>query len=153
MLAGRPPASTNGHLYWLKVAGGSLAHQQKPVLAAKTNRFWPSVRCSPAARRWVLPSGRSVSRRSTPAVDLRRRCAGALHFRCLRHSSSSMGNAISARAFNPEQAKFSYREGSIPPARSSPDEAAQRGGWPMAGAAPARSFLGRFRFRAAEKRT
>jgi hypothetical protein len=42
VLAGRPPASTKGHFYWLKVAGGCLARQQKPVLAAKTNRFLPS---------------------------------------------------------------------------------------------------------------
>jgi hypothetical protein len=42
MLAGRPPASTKGHFYWLKVVGGCLARQQKPVLAARTNRFWPS---------------------------------------------------------------------------------------------------------------
>jgi hypothetical protein len=38
----QPPASTKGHFYWLKVAGGCLARQQKPVLAARTNRFWPS---------------------------------------------------------------------------------------------------------------
>jgi hypothetical protein len=43
VLAGRPPASTKGHFYWLKVAGGCLARQQKPVLAARTNRFWPSA--------------------------------------------------------------------------------------------------------------
>jgi hypothetical protein len=43
VLTGRPPASTKGHFYWLKVAGGCLARQQKPVLAARTNRFWPSV--------------------------------------------------------------------------------------------------------------
>jgi hypothetical protein len=41
VLAGRPPASTKGHFYWLKVARGCLARQQKPVLAARTNRFWP----------------------------------------------------------------------------------------------------------------
>jgi hypothetical protein len=39
VLAGRPPASTNGHFYWLKVVGGCLTRQQKPVLAARTNRF------------------------------------------------------------------------------------------------------------------
>jgi hypothetical protein len=44
VLAGRPPASTKGHFYWLKVAGGCLARQQKPVLAARTNRFWLSAR-------------------------------------------------------------------------------------------------------------
>jgi hypothetical protein len=43
VLAGRLPASTKGHFYWLKVAGGCRARQQKPVLAARTNRFWPSV--------------------------------------------------------------------------------------------------------------
>jgi hypothetical protein len=43
VLAGRPPASTKGHFYWLKVAGGCRARQQKPVLAARINRFWPSV--------------------------------------------------------------------------------------------------------------
>jgi hypothetical protein len=42
VLAGRPPASTKGHFYWLKIAGGCLARQQKPVLAARTNRFWPN---------------------------------------------------------------------------------------------------------------
>jgi hypothetical protein len=42
VLAGRPPTSTKGHFYWLKVAGGCRARQQKPVLAAGTNRFWPS---------------------------------------------------------------------------------------------------------------
>jgi hypothetical protein len=42
VLAGRPPASTKGHFYWLKVAGGYRARQQKPVLATRTNRFWPS---------------------------------------------------------------------------------------------------------------
>jgi hypothetical protein len=31
-----------GPFYWLKVAGGCRARQQKLVLAAKTNRFWPS---------------------------------------------------------------------------------------------------------------
>jgi hypothetical protein len=44
VLAGRLPASTKGHFYWLKVAGGCRARQQKPVLAARTNRFWPSER-------------------------------------------------------------------------------------------------------------
>jgi hypothetical protein len=43
LLAGRPPASTKGHFYWLKVAGRCRARQQKPVLAARTNRFWPSA--------------------------------------------------------------------------------------------------------------
>jgi hypothetical protein len=33
------PASTKGHLYWLKVVGGWYARQQKLVLAARTNRF------------------------------------------------------------------------------------------------------------------
>jgi hypothetical protein len=39
VLAGRPPASTKGHLYWLKVVGGWYARQQRLVLAARTNRF------------------------------------------------------------------------------------------------------------------
>jgi hypothetical protein len=43
VLAGRLPASIKGHFYWLKVAGGCRARQQKPVLAARTNRFWPSA--------------------------------------------------------------------------------------------------------------
>jgi hypothetical protein len=42
VLAGRLPASTMVHFYWLKVASGCRARQQKPVLAARTNRFWPS---------------------------------------------------------------------------------------------------------------
>jgi hypothetical protein len=42
VLAGRPPASTKGHFYGLKVAGGCHARQQKPILAAGTNHFWPS---------------------------------------------------------------------------------------------------------------
>jgi hypothetical protein len=42
VLAGRPPASTKCHFYWLKVVGGCLARQQKPVLAVRTNRFSPS---------------------------------------------------------------------------------------------------------------
>jgi hypothetical protein len=43
VLAGRPPASTKGHFYCLKVAGGCRAHQQNPVLAVRTNCFWPSA--------------------------------------------------------------------------------------------------------------
>jgi hypothetical protein len=42
VLAAWLPASTTGHLYWLKVAGGCRARHQKQVLAARTNRFWPS---------------------------------------------------------------------------------------------------------------
>jgi hypothetical protein len=42
VLVGGPPAYTKGHFYWLKVAGGCRTSQQRPVLAARTNRFWPS---------------------------------------------------------------------------------------------------------------
>jgi hypothetical protein len=41
--SGREPASTKGHFYCLKVAGGCCARQQRPVLATRTNHFWRSV--------------------------------------------------------------------------------------------------------------
>jgi hypothetical protein len=55
-----------------------------------------------------------------------------------------MGNAGVARPINPQQAQGRHREGSFPPAGPLPDEAAQRGDQPLAGATPAWTFLGRF---------
>jgi hypothetical protein len=62
VLAGQPPASTKGHFYWLKVAGGCRARQQKPVLAARTNRFWPSAGLLPSEGSELAPALSSVAR-------------------------------------------------------------------------------------------
>jgi hypothetical protein len=49
---GRATTGIKGHFYWLKVASGSCACQQKPVLTANTNHLWPSGKSH-------LPSGSS----------------------------------------------------------------------------------------------
>jgi hypothetical protein len=39
VLAGRPPASTKGHFYWLKVAGGCRTRQQKTGFSREDKSF------------------------------------------------------------------------------------------------------------------
>jgi hypothetical protein len=39
VLAGRPPANTKGHFYWLKVAAGCLARQQKTGFSRQDKSF------------------------------------------------------------------------------------------------------------------
>jgi hypothetical protein len=43
---GRAPASKDSHFSWHKTASGCCARQHKCVLAASTNRFWPSCSAS-----------------------------------------------------------------------------------------------------------
>jgi hypothetical protein len=44
---GRAPASKASHFFWHKTASGCCVCQHKCVLAANTNRFWPSAHSIP----------------------------------------------------------------------------------------------------------